>query len=60
MKACPYRADFYNKLAADPSGGRAASQEELDQKLDQWLAALHNIVTRVEEFYNVHDYGKGF
>ncbi|KAG6891486.1 hypothetical protein C0992_005624 [Termitomyces sp. T32_za158] len=60
MKACPYRADFYNKLAADPSGGQPASQEQLDQKLDRWLTALDGIVTRVEAFYEKGGYGKGF
>ncbi|KAG6900718.1 hypothetical protein C0993_003744 [Termitomyces sp. T159_Od127] len=60
MKACPYRSDFYNKLAADPSGGQPASQEKLDQELDRWLAALDVIVTRVEAFYEKGGYGKGF
>ncbi|KAK0195101.1 glycolipid transfer protein, partial [Armillaria mellea] len=27
MKACPYRADFYKKLAADPAGGASATQD---------------------------------
>ncbi|KAG6920155.1 hypothetical protein DXG01_004921 [Tephrocybe rancida] len=60
MKACPYRADFYNKLAADPSGGEPATQEKLNDELDKWLAALAAIVGRVEAFYEKGGYGKGF
>ncbi|KAG6873527.1 hypothetical protein C0995_014397 [Termitomyces sp. Mi166 len=60
MKACPYRADFYKKLAADPSGGPPATQEKLDENLNRWLAALDAIVTRVETFYEKGGYGKGF
>ncbi|KAG5352596.1 Pleckstrin like proteiny domain-containing family A member [Termitomyces sp. T112] len=60
MKACPYRADFYKKLAADPSGGPPASQEKLDEELNKWLAALDAIVARVEAFYEKGSYGKGF
>lgn len=59
MKACPYRAAFYAKLAADPAGGPAASQEKLDADLNRWLAALSNIVTRVENFYEKGNYAKG-
>ncbi|KAH9485081.1 Glycolipid transfer protein B [Psilocybe cubensis] len=60
MKACPYRADFYAKLAADPDGGAPATQEKLNEELDKWLAALSNIVARVEAFYEKGNYGKGF
>ncbi len=60
MKACPYRADFYAKLAADPSGGPAASQEKLNEELDKWLSALADIVARMEAFYEKGAYGKGF
>jgi hypothetical protein len=60
MKACPYRADFYAKLAADPDGGAPASQEKLNEELDKWLAALSSIVARVEAFYEKGGYGKGF
>ncbi|KAF7315860.1 putative glycolipid transfer protein [Mycena indigotica] len=59
MKACPYRADFYAKLAADPAGGPAASQDKVNEELDKWLAALANIVTRMESFYEVGNYAKG-
>lgn len=60
MRACPYRADFYAKLAADPDGGAPATQEKLNEELDKWLAALSSIVARVEAFYEKGSYGKGF
>ncbi|KAK0455511.1 glycolipid transfer protein [Desarmillaria tabescens] len=60
MKACPYRADFYKKLAADPKGGPSASQDVLNEELDKWLAALSDIVTRMETFYEQGGHGKGF
>ncbi|PPQ84595.1 hypothetical protein CVT25_015798 [Psilocybe cyanescens] len=60
MKACPYRADFYAKLSADPNGGTPASQEKLNEELDKWLAALSSIVARVEAFYEKGNYSKGF
>ncbi|KAF8893456.1 glycolipid transfer protein [Infundibulicybe gibba] len=60
MKACPYRADFYAKLAADPDGGPSAPQEKLDEELNRWLAALDSIVKRMEEFYEKGGHGKGF
>jgi len=58
MKACPLRNDFYAKLAADPNGGEPASQEKLNEELDNWLAALSAILTRVNEFYEKGGYGK--
>lgn len=60
MKACPLREGFYIKLASDPNGGPPASQEKLNEELDKWLAALDNIVTRMETFYEKGGYGKGF
>ncbi|RDB25116.1 Glycolipid transfer protein [Hypsizygus marmoreus] len=60
MKACPYRADFYSKLAADPEGGAPASQEKLNEELDRWLQALDEIVKRMEAFYEKGGHGKGF
>jgi hypothetical protein len=60
MKACPYRDAFYAKLAADPSGGPPCPQDKLQKELDKWLAALDNIVTRVEAFYEKGEHGKGF
>ncbi|KAJ7162099.1 glycolipid transfer protein [Mycena filopes] len=60
MKACPYRADFYAKLAADPAGGPSASDADLNTKLDGWLTALAGIVSRMEKYYEQGAYGKGF
>ena len=60
MKACPYRADFYKKLAADPTGGPPVSDEKLSQELDKWLAALSAIISRMETFYKMGEHNKGF
>ncbi|KAF8198061.1 glycolipid transfer protein domain-containing protein [Pholiota molesta] len=60
MKACPYRADFYAKLAADPEGGPSASQDKLNEELNAWLAALSSIVARVQTFYVEGKFDKGF
>ncbi|KAL0576348.1 hypothetical protein V5O48_005646 [Marasmius crinis-equi] len=60
MKACPYRADFYAKLAADKEGGPAVSQEKVSEELDKWLAALDSIVKRMENFYEKGGHNKGF
>lgn len=59
MKACPYRATFYEKLASDPAGGAAVAPGQLDEELDRWLAALDAIVVRVQTFYEVNGYNKG-
>jgi len=60
MKACPYRADFYRKLAADPDGGASVSDEELNDQLDQWLEGLRKIIIRMETFYKEGGHDKGF
>jgi hypothetical protein len=60
MKACPYRADFYTKLATDQNGGAPASQDKLNTDLNNWLTALDGIVTRMEAFYEKGGHGKGF
>ncbi len=60
MKACPYRADFYKKLAADLNGGPPISDEKLNVQLDNWLDALSAIVTRMETFYEKGGHKKGF
>ncbi|THH17872.1 hypothetical protein EW146_g3012 [Bondarzewia mesenterica] len=60
MKACPYRADFFAKLRADPAGGPEASEAKLNEELDKWLGALRGIVTRMETFYEKGGHGKGF
>ncbi|KAK7692219.1 hypothetical protein QCA50_003843 [Cerrena zonata] len=60
MKACPYKADFYAKLAADPAGGPPVTQDKLNEELNKWLAALDAIVTRLQTFYETGGYNKGF
>jgi hypothetical protein len=60
MKACPYRKDFYSKLAADPEGGPPASMERVNDALDKWLAALSAILIQLEAFYQAGEYEKGF
>ena len=60
MKACPYRADFYAKLARDQSGGPSASKEKLNEQLNAWLEALDGIVKRMQAFYDKGKHGQGF
>lgn len=60
MKACPYRADLYDKLAADESGGPPASKEKLEGQLGEWLGALDKIVVRIEGFYASGKHDQGF
>ena len=60
LKACPYRADFYKKLATDPDGGPSVSDEKLNEELNKWLEALNCIIERMEKFYKEGDHGKGF
>lgn len=60
MKACPYRADFFAKMKADPAGGPPASEENLKEGLSRWLAALDGIVTRMQDFYKAGGHDKGF
>ncbi|TFK25195.1 het-c2 protein [Coprinopsis marcescibilis] len=60
LKACPYRKDFYAKLAADPAGGPSASQEKVSTELDKWLAALDKIVNKLQTFYETEGHNKGF
>lgn len=43
MKACPYRATFYEKLGTPA--------DKVEKELQTWLAALEQIVTRLEKFY---------
>ncbi|KAI8993931.1 het-c2 protein [Trametes punicea] len=60
MKACPYRADFYSKLASDPAGGPSVPADKLNEELNKWLLALDNIVKRMENFYEKGGHNKGF
>lgn len=48
---CPYRSVFYGKLAEDPNGVSALSDETLDEEMNKWLAALEVIVARLRSFY---------
>ena len=59
MRACPRRDDLYSKLKEDKEGGRAATQEELDEQLNTWLAALDQIVDRIDAFYETNGFKKG-
>ena len=60
MKACPYKKDFYAKLAADPDGGVSVEEVKLDEELNKWLASLDAIVKRMQVFYQTGGYEKGF
>ncbi|KAH9963887.1 het-c2 protein [Russula dissimulans] len=60
MKACPYRADFFTKLKADPAGGSPATDEHVNEGLNKWLAALDGIVVRLQTFYKAGGHDKGF
>lgn len=60
MKACPYRKDFFDKLATDPATGTQVPPEKVDEELNKWLAALDSIVTRMQTFYEVNGHNKGF
>jgi hypothetical protein len=60
MKACPYRAAFYTKLAADPAGGSSVAPDRLNEDLNKWLGALSDIVARLEAFYEKGGHNKGF
>jgi hypothetical protein len=50
MKACPYRATFYEKLGP---------ADKVRPELQKWLDSLDNIVARLEAFYVENDYAKG-
>jgi hypothetical protein len=60
LKACPYRKDFFAKLAADPAGGQPATDEHVNTELNEWLAALDAIVTRIQTYLETTGYSKGF
>ncbi|EJC99681.1 glycolipid transfer protein [Fomitiporia mediterranea MF3/22] len=51
LRACPYRRDFYSRIA---QGG---SQEKLDEELARWLAGLDAIVQRMAKFYESGGHG---
>ncbi len=58
MKACVHRADFFNKLKADPAGGPPASDEHVNKALNESLAALDGIVTRLKTIYRAGGHNK--
>ncbi|KIJ63435.1 hypothetical protein HYDPIDRAFT_92765 [Hydnomerulius pinastri MD-312] len=58
MKACPYRKDFYAKLASDPAGGPPVPQDKLNEELNKWLDALDKIVDRMRKLYKEKGYGE--
>ena len=51
MKAVPYRQDFFDKLGED--------NDKVQQQLKDWLAALENIIERLNNFYTEGGYDKG-
>lgn len=57
MKACPYREDFYKKLA----NGSVAPEivAKVLKQLEEWLEALEKIVAIIEAFFESGNYGKG-
>ena len=59
MKACPKRDGLYSKLKEDKAGGAPATDEELNDALNEWLAALDQIVARLDTFYESNNYKKG-
>lgn len=58
MKSCPYRKDFYAKLAADPSGGASVTSDKVDVELDRWLDGLDKIVGQMQKVYKEKGYGE--
>lgn len=56
MKACPYREDFYKKLA----NGSVAPEivAKVLKQLEEWLEALEKIVAIIESFFKSGNYGK--
>ena len=58
MKACPYRRDFYAKLAADPEGGASVAGDQVDEELNKWLKGLDRIIAQIRKVYEENRYGK--
>ncbi|VVT55579.1 uncharacterized protein SAPINGB_P004656 [Magnusiomyces paraingens] len=57
MKACPYRKDFYIKLASGSTD--PVLLQRVAELLDEWVAALEKIVEIIEKFFESGNYGKG-
>lgn len=51
MQKFPSRKEFYSKLGSPP--------EKVDEELDKWLSPLHQIITRLQTFYEKGRYIKG-
>lgn len=58
MNACPYRNDFYAKLAADPDGGASVASDKVSEELDKWLKGLDAIVSQMRKVYKEKGYGE--
>ena len=58
MKACPYRRDFYAKLAADPDGSASVAGDNVNKELDKWLHGLNMSVDQMQKLYKQKGYGK--
>ncbi|KAG9317982.1 het-c2 protein [Chiua virens] len=58
MKACPYRKDFYTKLATDPIDGTSASSDKVNEALDRWLEGLDKTVMQMQRVYKEKGYGQ--
>ncbi|EJD02644.1 glycolipid transfer protein [Fomitiporia mediterranea MF3/22] len=59
MRVCPTRELLYEDLKKDQDGGPAATQEDLNERLNQWVDALERIVTRIDQFLETNNYKKG-
>lgn len=57
MKACPYRKDFYAKLASDPDGGVSVTATNVDEELNKWLGGLDKIISEMRKVYKEKGYG---
>ncbi|KAG8217075.1 hypothetical protein J3R82DRAFT_5097 [Butyriboletus roseoflavus] len=57
MKACPYRRDFYAKLAADPDGGASVAGDKVNFELNRWLDGLDKRVGQMQNVYKEKGYG---
>lgn len=58
MKACPYRREFYAKLAADPDGGASVADTKVNEELDKWLQGLNKNVAQMQKVYKEKGYGE--
>ncbi|KAG1723482.1 glycolipid transfer protein [Suillus paluster] len=54
---CPPRKNFYEKLAANPSG-EPCPQDKLEKALNDWITALDTIISRMDAFYTKGKHGE--